>query len=115
MTAPREEVLKAWALWDAGEPMNDAQKGLLQTDPEGNRVIPHSAAELHLKEHGHKPVTQRMFSDFCDSLAKEVGENLKPMRRRIAALEAEVRAGHERIRQLEAVHEDGSESESDQV
>lgn len=102
MTAPREEVLKAWALYDAGERMNDEQKRLLETDTEGNRIIPPSAAELNLKEHGHKPATVRMVSELCEDIGKMVGEQLKPMRRRIAALEAEVRAGHERIKQLEA-------------
>ncbi|WP_226627953.1 hypothetical protein [Alloyangia pacifica] len=43
---------------------------------------------------------------FGEELAAIVKTSMRPLERRIEALEAEVRAGHERIKQLEAGHED---------
>lgn len=55
----------------------------------------------HLAKHGDRAVNRREFMTLMTEFSRMVGEEMKPLRRRIEALETEVRAGHERIKELE--------------
>ena len=60
-----------------------------------------------LAKHGDQPMTYRAFVELQDGVTDLLAEQIGPLRKRIAALENEVRAGHERIKALEAGNEDG--------
>ncbi|MHA7865872.1 MAG: hypothetical protein ACX93U_00075 [Salipiger thiooxidans] len=90
--------------------MTEKQAAMLLEDAEGNRIIPKSAAEQRdeefLAKYGNSPLKWKHANMITESVGKIMKEQLTPMRRRIEALEAEVRAGHERIKKLEAGDDD---------
>ena len=55
-----------------------------------------------LRAHGDQPLTLRAFTEIYAGMTDLLAEQIAPLRKRIAALEVEVRAGHERVRALEA-------------
>ncbi|MDO6588581.1 hypothetical protein Q4543_24380 [Salipiger sp. 1_MG-2023] len=110
MAASREQILLAWEKWDTAQPMTAEEQALLTTDATGGRRIPDDPGAAQLKaflaEHGHKPVTHKALSDLMQGQAEIFADVTRPLRRRIDALEAEVRAGHARILALEAEQKD---------
>ncbi|MDO6584810.1 hypothetical protein Q4543_04695 [Salipiger sp. 1_MG-2023] len=115
MAPTREQILSAWAKWDAAQPMTAEEQALLTTDATGARHIPddpHAAQmKAFLAEHGHKPVTHKALSDLMQGQAEIFADVIRPLRRRIDALEAEVRAGHARVLALEAEQEDYTDAD----
>jgi hypothetical protein len=85
--------------------MSPEEIGLLKWDDGGEPIMPGDLdAEMQawMAKHGHKPVTFSVTHKWMMTAGKVLADTIRPLRRRIEALEAEVRAGHERIKALEA-------------
>lgn len=90
------------AKWLAEERMTPEEIASLIWGEDGQPLTSHQIERKEfLEKHGDKPMTFRLVEQMLVSVGKEVGDQLRPMRRRIEALEAEVRVGIERIRALE--------------
>lgn len=115
MAPSRKQILSAWEKWDAEQPMAAEEHTLLKTDDTGARIIlddPHAARmKSFLAEHGNKPVTHKTLSDLLQGQAEIFSDVIRPLRKRIDALEAEVRAGHARVSALEAEQEGYSDAD----
>lgn len=94
--ATEEDVRKAWAAWDAKKPMTPDQLVLLRNDEHGNRTMPNGVE----KTVGVSP--ERLAEGVAQIIRNETGK----LQRRIEALEAEIRAGHERLKTLEGRKDD---------
>lgn len=118
MGTTRKQALSAWAKWDTAQPMTAEEQALLVTDANGARCIPDDAQSAQTKaflaQNGNKPVTHKALAELLSGQSEIGAEVLKPLRRRIEALEAEVRAGHLRIMALEAAQEAAHDMELDE-
>lgn len=102
------QYLAAVAKWKANEPMTPDEIGILKWDAAGDPVVadnPDVEMQAFLAKHGNTPVTFGTMCKWLTMATKVTADAIRPMRRRIEALEAEVRAGHERIKALEAANE----------
>lgn len=107
--ATAEDVKRAWECWDGMLPMTAEQMGLLMEDGSGNRRMIPPAAERAYKEQRQRDLVTEQAVQRAKVMAEALepvirahtGKEVASLNRRIAAMEAEIRAGHERLTRIE--------------